>query len=454
MSTRNTSNSLEPREQWGTRFGFMLAAAGSAVGLGNIWRFPFVVGEGGGAAFVLLYLGFVLLIGLPLLMGEISIGRKGRANAMDSYKAVKPKTKWYLNGYIGIVINFMILSFYSVVAGWALFYFIQALTGQLIKPDKDYGAAFGGFITNGFMPIVWQVLLMTIVILIVMRGVKKGIEKWNNILMPTLLVLLIILVFRSVSLENAQEGLTFFLQPDFSAINSGVVLAALGQAFFSLSLASGLYVTYGSYNQSKSSIPGNATGIVFLDLFVAIMAGLIIFPAVFHYGIDPGSGPDLVFITFPAIFTDMPFGSLFAVAFFFFVLAAALTSAISLLEVVVAFVKEKFGISRKVATLITGSIITAVGVFCALSFGPLAHVTLFDRTIFELFDFVAAEVLLPFAGLVLSIFLGWVWKPAGVKEEVMKEGNSFPLFKVWSFLIKYVIPVVILVVFLDSLGII
>ncbi|OIJ12262.1 hypothetical protein BKP35_10670 [Anaerobacillus arseniciselenatis] len=453
MSTRNTPNLNQPREQWGTRFGFMLAAAGSAVGLGNIWRFPFVVGEGGGAAFVLLYLGFVLLIGLPLIIGEISIGRKGRSNAMDSYKVIQPNSKWYLNGFIGVIVNFMILSFYSVISGWALYYFILALTGNLLANEKNYENAFGGFITDPIMPIVWQALLMSIVVLIVLRGVKKGIEKWNNILMPTLFVLLIILVFKSTSLENAQEGLQFFLQPDFSAINSGVILAALGQAFFSLSLATGMYVTYGSYKRNENSIVGNAGGIVFLDVFVAILAGLIIFPAVFHYGIDPGRGPDLVFITFPYIFTDMPFGTIFAVVFFFFVFVSALTSAISLLEVVVAFVKEKFNLSRKVAAPVTGIVITTVGAFTALSFGPLSHITLFDLTIFGLFDFIAAQVLIPFSGFLLCIFLGWVWKPHEVKLEVEKEGNKFPLFKLWSFLIRYVIPVVLLVIFLDSIGI-
>ncbi|WP_088034216.1 sodium-dependent transporter [Evansella clarkii] len=454
MSARNSSNSLEPREEWGTRLGFMLAAAGSAVGLGNIWRFPFVVGESGGAAFVLIYLAFVLLIGLPLLIGEISIGRGGRANAMDSYGAVTKSKKWKFNGLIGIIVNFMILSFYSVVSGWAFYYFILALTGNLVAEDRDYGSSFGGFISDPVMPVVWQLLLMAIIIFIVMGGVKKGIERWNNILMPTLFVLLIVLVFRSVSLDGAGEGLRFFLEPDFSVINSGIILAALGQAFFSLSLASGVYVTYGSYSRSSSSITGNAGGIVFLDVMVAIMAGLIIFPAVFHYGIDPGSGPDLVFITFPAIFTDMPFGTVFAVIFFFFIFVAALTSAISLLEVVTAFVKEKFNISRKVAAPVTGLVIAIVGVFASLSFGALSHVTLIDRTIFDLLDFLSAEVLLPFAGLVMSIFLGWIWKPAAVKAEIEKEGNRFPLFALWSFLIKYVIPLVILIVFLDSLGII
>lgn len=453
MTTR-TTHSQESREQWGTRLGFMLAAAGSAIGLGNIWRFPFVVGESGGAAFVLLYLGFVLFIGLPLLIGEISIGRRGRANAMDSYRAIQPTTKWHWNGFIGVLVNFMILSFYSVVAGWAFYYFIQALTGRLISNEPDYGVTFGSFITDPVMPVIWQILLMAVVVLIVMGGVKKGIEKWNNILMPTLFILLIILVIRSISLENAQDGIAFFLNPDFSAINSTVVLAALGQAFFSLSLASGLYVTYGSYNQNKSSIPKNAVGIVGLDLLVAILAGLIIFPAVFHYGIDPGRGPDLVFITFPTIFSDMPFGAVFAVLFFFFVFVAALTSAISLLEVVVAFVKERFGFSRRIATPVTGLVITVFGVLCALSFGPLSEFTLFGFTLFGFFDFVTAEILLPFAGFILSIFLGWAWKPKGVREEIEKEGNVLPFYSVWSFMIRFVIPIVILIVFIDSLGII
>ncbi|OIJ17228.1 hypothetical protein BKP37_01480 [Anaerobacillus alkalilacustris] len=454
MSSKETSNTSVPREQWGSRFGFLLAAAGSAVGLGNIWRFPFVVGEGGGAAFVLLYLGFVLLIGLPLMIGEISIGRKGRANAMDSYKIIQPNSKWYINGFIGVIINFMILAFYSVVAGWAFYYFILALTGQLIASDKDFESSFSSFISDPIMPIVWQTILMTVVVLIVLRGVKKGIEKWNNILMPTLFVLLLMLLFKSLTLENAREGILFFLKPNFSAINSGIILAALGQAFFSLSVATGMYVTYGSYKRNESSITRNGGGIVLLDVLVAIMAGLIIFPAVFHFGIDPGRGPDLAFITFPTIFRDMQFGTLFAGLFFFFVFVAALTSAISLLEVVVAFVKERFKLSRKAAAPITGAVITLIGGFCALSFGPLSHIKVFDRTIFGLFDFIAAEVLLPFSGLILSIFIGWIWKPIGVKQEVEKEGNSFPLFKVWSFLIRFVVPIVILIILIDSLGII
>lgn len=451
----NNTNTLdESREQWGTRLGFMLAAAGSAVGLGNIWRFPFVVGEGGGAAFVLLYLLFVFIIGLPLMIGEITIGRKGRSNTMDSYKVISPHTKWYVNGLIGVLINFMILAFYSVIAGWAFYYFLLALTGQIITTENNYETMFAELISHPVMPIVTQVLLMTVVALIVIGGVKKGIEKWNNILMPTLFVLLIILVFRSVTLEGAHEGLRFFLQPDFSVINSSIILAALGQAFFSLSVATGVYITYGSYTRSQSSIPKNAAGVVVLDLVVAIMAGLIIFPAVFSYGIDPGRGPDLAFVTFPTIFADMPFGAIFALFFFFFVFVAALTSAISLLEVPVAFVKEKFAISRKLATPVTALIVTVFGVFCTLSFGPLAHIQIFDHTIFGLFDFLAAQVLLPFAGLLLSIFIGWVWKPAGVKTEIERENNSFPFFKTWSFLIKFIIPVVIFVIFLEAIGLI
>ncbi|MDQ0338863.1 NSS family neurotransmitter:Na+ symporter [Caldalkalibacillus uzonensis] len=446
---------INTREEWGTRLGFMLAAAGSAIGLGNIWRFPFVAGEGGGAAFVLIYLGFVLLIGLPLMIGEIAIGRKGRANAMDSYRAIRPEQPWHVTGLLGIVSNFMILCFYSVVAGWTLYYFILAATGRLLTSTKsNYGEAFGSFISHPFAPVIWQSLLMIIVSLIVAKGVKQGIERWNNILMPVLFVLLLVLAVRSLTLSGGGEGLAFFLRPDFSSVTSTVVLAALGQAFFSLSLATGLYVTYGSYCRTNTHIPANAGGIVFLDVLVAVIAGLIIFPAVFHFGIDPGRGPDLVFVTFPAIFSNMPLGGLFAALFFFCVFLAALTSAISLLEVVVAYVHERWALRRVTATWLAGLVVLLVGLPCALSFGPWADATLLDRTVFDWFDFLAASVLLPFAGLLLALFLGWGWKPEQVKAEVEQEGVRFQVFPLWRMLIRYVIPVALVIIFLQSIGLI
>ncbi|GGK29279.1 sodium-dependent transporter [Caldalkalibacillus thermarum] len=443
------------REQWGTRLGFMLAAAGSAIGLGNIWRFPFVAGEGGGGAFVLIYLGFALLIGLPLMIGEIAVGRKGQANAMESYQAILPERPWYVTGFIGIVINFMVLCFYSVVAGWTLYYFVLALTGRLLTGEEArYGELFGQFISSPSAPVIWQALLMVIVILIVARGVKQGIERWNNILMPSLFVLLLVLTIRSLTLPGSGEGLAFFLKPDFSSVTPSIVLAALGQAFFSLSLATGVYVTYGSYCRANTHIPGNAGGIVFFDVLVAIIAGLIIFPAVFHFGIDPARGPDLVFVTFPAIFERMVLGGVFAVLFFFCIFLAALTSAISLLEVVVAYVRECWALHRLTATWLTGAAAFVVGLPCALSFGPLAGVTLLDRTVFDWFDFLTASVLMPFAGLLLALFLGWGWKPEQVKAEVEREGVRFPLFTLWRFLIRYVIPVALVIILLQSVGVI
>jgi len=444
---------MEHREQWKTKLGFMLAAAGSAVGLGNIWRFPFLVGQNGGAAFVIIYLGFILLIGASLMIGEIAVGRKGKANSMDSYRNIAPNSIWHVTGLIGVILNFLILSFYSVISGWALYYFVKALFGQLLTND-DYTSQFNQFISEPLMPILFQILLILMVIYVVSKGIKNGIERWNNLLMPTLFVLLIILAIRSLTLSGSSAGLDFFLKPDFSKVTTEVILTALGQAFFSLSLATGMYVTYGSYLRNDTNIPSNVGGIVILDTLVALLSGIIIFPAVFHFGINPNEGPGLVFVTFPAIFTSMPFGEIFAALFFFLIFVAAFTSAISLLEVLSTFLREKMNISRNSSTWIMGIIVMIFGIPNTLSFGPLADMLLLDRTVFDWFDYLSSNVLMPIAGLLLSIFVGWVWKPEQVREEIEKDGNKFPFFTLWSFLIKYIIPVAILLILLQSTGII
>ena len=444
---------MASREQWATRSGFILAAAGSAIGLGNIWRFPFLVGENGGAAFVFVYLFFIIFIGLFLMIGEIAIGRKGKANVFDSYKKIKPNSKWHIIGSLGVLLNFVILSFYSVVSGWSLYYLVHSITNLFSTnlTETNYQQQFEEFIADPISPVFYQGLLMLIVILIVMAGVKNGIERWNNFLMPTLFILLLLLALRSLFLDGASEGLTFFLQPDFSKIDGQVILTALGQAFFSLGLASGMYVTYGSYLSDRSNIPLSSGGIIFFDTLVAILAGIIIFPAVFSYGIDPAGGPGLVFITFPMIFNNMAYGEFYAILFFFFIFVAALTSAISLLEVVSNFIEEKFSLSRKKATLIMGVIVFLVGVPNTLSFGILSDIQFLGNNIFSWFDMLSSNIIMPLSGLLLSIFLGWVWKPEKVKLEVEKEGVVFPFFGVWRFFLQYIIPVSIFLVFIQNI---
>ncbi len=444
---------MENREQWTTKSGFILAAAGSAIGLGNIWRFPFLVGENGGAAFVFIYLFFIIFIGLFLMIGEIAIGRQGKANVFDSYKKIKPNSNWHIIGSMGVLLNFVILSFYSVVSGWSLYYLVKSITDLFKEKSSEinYQLQFEQFIADPISPVLYQGLLMMLVIWIVMSGVKNGIERWNNFLMPTLFLLLFLLAIRSLFLSGSSEGLSFFLNPDFSKINGQVILTALGQAFFSLGLASGMYVTYGSYLKDKSNIPLNSVGIIFFDTLVAILAGIIIFPAVFSYGIDPAGGPGLVFITFPMIFADMAFGEYYAILFFFFIFVAAFTSAISLLEVVSNFIEEKFLITRKKATLIMGFVVFIVGIPNTLSFGVLSNVKFLGNTIFSWFDIFSSNILMPLSGLLLSIFLGWIWTPEKVKEEIEKEGVPFPFFRVWRFFLQYIIPVSIFLVFIQNI---
>jgi len=441
------------RDQWGSKFGFIMAAAGSAIGLGNLWKFPYMAGKNGGGAFVFVYFAILLLVGFTLMLAEITIGRTTQLSAVGAYKKLSKKWSWL--GGMGVLAGFLILSFYSVVGGWVISYMVKSVTGVLNTADVAVlGGLFGSLITSPVEPLIYHGIFMAITLVIVMGGISGGIEKAAKILMPALFAMMFIIMIRSLTLPGAMEGVKFLLSPDFSKITGEVILAALGQVFFSLSLGMGCMITYGSYLSKDEDIVQSSIIIPLLDTGIALLAGLTILPAVFAFGFDPGEGPGLLFVTLPAVFSKMPFGSLFALTFFTLVLFAALTSAISLLEVTVSYVVDEFKWDRKKATFTMSGIIFAVGVAASLGLGVWSDVKILGgRDIFDSLDFTASNILLPLGGLLMCIFIGWIWGIENAIKEASNEGKlAFKLAPYWSFLVKWVAPIAILVVFLNSSG--
>ena len=437
---------------WQSRTGFIAAAAGSAIGLGNIWRFPFVTGRYGGGAFVLVYILLLIFIGYPVMNSELLLGRKTQKNPVGAYKMLAPGSPWLIVGFMGVVAGFIILSYYSVVAGWAISYIFKS--GAYMAAGSDAANIFVNSISSTFGGIFWHTLFMAICIVIVIGGVGNRIERWSKILMPVLLILLIILILRSVTLPGAGEGLAFFLRPDFSKLSGEGFLAALGQVFFTLSLGTGCMITYGSYLKKDEDLPLNAKYVVGADTLIALLAGFVIFPAVFAFGLEPAAGPGLIFITLPAVFSQMgSAGHIFGIVFFTLLTIAALTSAISLLEVVASYFIDEIKWNQKKATIIMGITIWLFGIFPSLGYSTLSHVRLikgFD--ILGSFDFFANKILLPLGGLLIVVFIGWFWGIDKALEEA-NHGANTKLGTSYSFLIKYVVPIVILIVFLNSVGI-
>lgn len=440
------------RGHWQTRTGFIAAAAGSAIGLGNIWRFPYIAGRYGGGAFVLVYILLLIFIGYPVMTSELLVGRKTEKNPVGAYSTLAPGSPWIIAGFMGVLAGFVILSYYSVVAGWALSYIFKS--AAYMAAGSDSANIFVSSISSAFGGIFWHTLFMAICVGIVYGGVERGIERWSKVLMPVLLLLLIILIIRSVTLPGAGEGLAFYLSPDFSAFDAEGFLAALGQVFFTLSLGMGCMITYGSYLKKDEDIPLNAKYIVSLDTLIAIMAGFVIFPAVFAFGLEPAAGPGLTFITLPAVFSQMgAAGHIFGTIFFILLTVAALTSAISLLEVVTAYFIDEIKWDRKKAAIGMGIAIWMLGLFPSLGYSTLSHVKLikgFD--ILDSFDFFANNILLPLGGLLIAIFIGWFWGTDKALEEA-NLGATTKIGSSYSFLIKYIIPVAIFVVFLNSIGV-
>ncbi len=442
------------RGQWSSRLGFIFAAAGSAIGLGNIWRFPYIVGENGGGAFVLLYLFFVVVIGLPYMLAELSLGRFSSKNPVGAIEAVKPKSTWKLAGLLGVITGIGILSFYGVIAGWTFGYIFKMAAG------KVYG--FEAFVADPLWVIILFAFFILITTTIVYGGVEGGIEKWSKILMPILLVLLVGLIFYANSLDGAERGLAFYLEPDFSKITGKTVLAALGQAFFSLSLGMGLMITYGSYLSKKENILTSAIYIAIFDTAIAIMAGLIIFPALFAMGEDPAAGPSLVFVVFPKIFMQMPYGLLVGSFFFILLSVAALTSTISLLEVPVAYLVDEKKASRKKIVWAVAGFTFIVGIPSALSQGSVDFFTNFGLIpefltgpdFLSQMSFIFGDFSLAFGALVLSIFMGWVWGAGNAADELQQGSPGFVRIRaVWMFMIRYFIPFVVFLILLNLFGI-
>ncbi|MFH1052238.1 MAG: sodium-dependent transporter [bacterium] len=438
------------RGQWSSKFGFIMAAAGSAIGLGNIWRFPYIVGENGGAAFVLLYIFFVVIIGLPYMFGELALGRFSQKNPVGAINSIKPKSYWRFVGLLGVITGAGILSFYGVIAGWTF--------GYIFKTAFSQAYGFTEFVADPITVILLFAYFMLITASIVYGGVEGGIEKWSKILMPILFILMLILIIYSNTLENSYKGLSFYLMPDFTKITGKTILAALGQAFFSLSLGMGLMITYGSYISKKENIITSAVYISFFDTMIAIMAGLIIFPALFSMGESPSQGAALVFVVFPKLFISMPGGAIVGALFFVLLSIAALTSTISLLEVPVSYLVDEKKVNRKKIVLPVAIFVFIIGLPSALSQGANDYLTNFGwlpsylsaPDFLSQMSFLWGDFSLAFGALLLSIFIGWIWGAGKAADELEKGSKEFfKLRKIWIFLIKYFIPAVVFLILLN-----
>lgn len=453
------NNKLQGREGFGSKAGIIAAAAGSAIGLGNIWKFPYITGLYGGASFLVVYLICIAFIGVTVMLAEFIIGRKAGKNAIGSFIKLAPGKPWFLAGWTGVVAAFMILSFYGVVAGWSLHYIVKAATNAFEGLTPEYvGNLFDGFVSATFAPVVYQVLFMFMTGYIVAAGVGEGIEKYSKILMPLLLVLLIILDIRALTLPGADLGMAFLFSPDWSKINGEVILVALGHAFFSLSLGMGTMITYGSYIGKREDLAETAVQVSIADTVIALLAGIAIFPAVFAFGVEPASGPSLVFVTLPNLFNRMAGGAFFATLFFVLLSIAALTSSISILEVVVAYFIEELRMERKKATVIATVSITLIGMLCSLSnsasLGPALTFGAFG-SFFNWMDKLSANYLLPLGGLLICLFVGWHLSREEVAAEIGNEGElETPYLPLFLFATRFIAPVAIAVVFLNGLGLI
>ncbi|MCD7852275.1 MAG: sodium-dependent transporter [Parabacteroides sp.] len=444
------------RATFGSKLGVILATVGCAVGLGNIWRFPYMVGSNGGAAFLLIYIVCIILLGLPVMITEFFIGRHSRKNAAGAFKVMAPGTKWSLIGYNGVLAAFLILGFYSVVAGWTLEYIMQALDGSLVgKTAAEFKLDFEQFSSGIVRPIGWTIAFIALTHIIIISGVKGGIERASKIMMPMLFLILIALCIRSVTLPNAGKGLAFLFNPDFSKISSSVVLSAMGQAFFSLSIGMGCLITYSSYFKKDTKLQATALQVTVLDTLVAILAGVMIFPAVFSFGIAPTAGPELVFITLPNVFEQLPLGWLWSIVFFVLLALAALTSTISLHEVATAYVHEEYHISRKKAAwFVSGGVLT-LGVLSSLSLSVLKEFTIGGLIFFDALDYLTAKIMLPLGGMLICIFVGTRADRKILKAELTNERTvPFHFFNTYAFFMKYIAPVAIGLIFLNELGLI
>lgn len=453
---------MSAKVQFSSRIGLIAATVGSAVGLGNVWRFPAEVQAGGGAAFLIIYIGCVLLLGLPVMLSEMSLGRAGRSDAIGSLKKVGASRRWWGVGGIAILASFIILCFYMVVAGWTLEYLIQSITGSLFDPvnahgdgslNSHYAAKMEQCVTSDWNPILYTMLMIAINLGVLIAGVQKGIERISNIMMPLFFVVLVVFVFVAVTLPGAGEGLEYYLRPDFSKVTPATVICALGQAFFSLSLGMGILITYSAYFPAKERLTRTAVTVSLLDLLVAFMMGLVIFPSIASFGLSGSEirGATLVFVTLPEVFSHMGIPQLWAILFFLLLAVAALTSTISIAEVTVAFIKDRFHTSRLKACLLVTLPLIPISIVCSLSMGAWSHITVMGMNIFDLLDTFATNILLPLGSIFLCVYMGW-FAPKNLMYQQLSNGGTLhsrliPAI-IWS--VKYVAPGLILVVLVSA----
>ncbi|GKU78222.1 sodium-dependent transporter [Paenibacillus sp. L3-i20] len=445
---------MKKTEQWSSKIGFILSAAGSAIGVGAIWKLPYVTGISGGGAFFLLFILFTLFMGFPLLLAEFIIGRSTQKEAISAYRSLAPNTQWHWIGKLGVFTCFLLLSFYSVIGGWIVIYFVKGMFGGIISKGADYGAVFNETIANPFLVIAAQFIFLVITVLVVAKGIQNGIEKASKIMMPILFILFIVLIIRSLTLDNAIEGVIFFLAPNFSEITSQSILFAMGQAFFSLSVGVSVMVTYSSYLSKKESLIQPAISIVSMNVVIALLAGLAIFPAVFALGLEPAEGPGLLFVVLPAVFDQIIFGEAFLLGFLALFLFATLTSAFSMLEIIVASTLKGKEEKRAKIAFVIGGLIFAVGVPSALSYSVLDDLLIFSKSIFDSADYLVSNILMPLGVFLISIFVTYKIKKSTLREELLQHSRlGATAFHIWFFIMRFIIPLVIIVVFLDITGI-
>lgn len=431
---------MKTTNQWASKLGFIMATAGAAIGLGNLWKFPYLMGRNGGFPFLIAYLIFIVILGIPVMMTEMSLGRKTRHDPVQAYADIHPHAR--IVGVFGVLAAFIILSYYSVIGGWILKYIVSYAT------TLEAPADFTAFISSN-EPVLWHFIFMAATTAICYYGIN-GIEKASKLLMPMLLVLLLVIIVRSITLPDAGKGLVFMFAPDFSNFTLSSISAALGQVFYSLSLCMGITITYGSYLNEKESITRSCVSVAALDTAIAVLAGIAIFPAVFSFGLEPGQGPGLIFGTLPKVFSAIAGGSIFAILFFALVFFAAVTSAIALLEVSVSFCIDTLKWSRKRAVLILGAVIFLLGILSALSFGVLGNVMILNYSVFDFICMLTDNILLPFGGITMCYYVGWKWNPEILVDEIERDGSSFKLKKLWVACIRFLTPILVGIVTLSG----
>ena len=443
------------RENFSGRFGVLVAMAGSAIGLGNLWRFPYMVGTNGGAAFIFVYILFVFLLSLPILFSEFIVGRRSQTNAFGAIRILAPGSHWKWVGVLSIITPMIIVSYYSVIGGWSIEYFFKSCTFGFTEyvTNEELDNMFNAFISSRWAPLFGHTAFLALTAFVVMGGVKSGIERFGKVMMPILFVVVVLIAVRAMTLPGAVDGIRYLFKPDFSKIDAGVCAAALGQSFYSLSLGCGTMITYASYVKKTENIVSSGVSIAVFDLLFALIACCAIMPAVFAFGLSPQEGPSLVFKTLPFIFSKMPLGGIVAILFFFSLLVAALTSSISMFEVGVAYFVEEKKLSRLLSCVVVFLITWIIGVFCSLSFGPLSSLKILGNTIFDFFDKLSANWLMTLGSLFIVLFVGWKLSPSDIRDELTNGGqiaSNNRLFPVILFFIRFIAPAAIAIIFLSN----